>query len=253
VAETINEAILAKQKIGSTGDLINTSRWQKRRADRNYTRFISIPKELYFEFEKNQFFINSLLESNKYIKLYINNINNDYKAIFSNPYCIVFIGGSADIRKWSLSNWKKMIAHILSTYTEDIVIAGGPNDKVLADDLIQAFSGNSRISNLAGKTSLYQLIQLISGAKWMISNETSAPHMAAAVNTPVLVICNGNHYGRFIPYPKEVYDKHYTVFPKEIDTLSEEERIMKFTEGSDLSINSIAPKKVISALENNFI
>ena len=58
VAETINEAILAKQKIGSTGDLINTSRWQKRRADRNYTRFISIPKELYFEFEKNQFFIN---------------------------------------------------------------------------------------------------------------------------------------------------------------------------------------------------
>jgi len=253
VAETISKAVFAKQKIAATSDLMNTSKWQKRMADRQYSQFITIPDQLLFEFDKNRFFINSLLKTSSHINLNINDLIDVKNLNTKQPYCILFIGGTAEFRKWSLNNWIALLEHILSNYKEEIVIAGGPNDKVLADDLIQAFSGNSRISNLAGKTSLYQLIQLISGAKWMISNETSAPHMAAAVNTPVLVISNGNHYGRFIPYPKEVYDKYYTVFPKEIDTLSEEERIMKFTEGSDLSINLIAPKKVISALEKNFL
>lgn len=249
VAETISTAVFAKQKIAAESNLINTSRWQKRMADRHYTHFISIPNELQFEFEKNQFFINSLLEHNYNIDLYINNIKAYSTSIISDPYCILFIGGSAEFRKWSLSNWKKMIAHILSTYTEDIVIAGGPNDEDLANDLIDAFKGNKRIKSLVGKTSLVELLQLISGAQWMISNETSAPHIAVALNTPVLVISNANHYGRFTPYPAPMNKKYQAIFPPIVMKLKDEDKRAKaYSAGSKLDINSIDVSAAKTAL-----
>ena len=36
----------------------------------------------------------------------------------------------------------------------------------------------------------------------MVSNDTSAVHIAVAVNTPVICILGGAYYGRFLPYPE---------------------------------------------------
>jgi ADP-heptose:LPS heptosyltransferase len=37
----------------------------------------------------------------------------------------------------------------------------------------------------------------------VVSNETGAAHLAAAVETPVVCLLGGGHYGRFVPYPEE--------------------------------------------------
>ena len=160
------------------------------------------------------------------------------------------MGGSVDFKKWSIQNWKRIIEYILSTFKEDIIIAGGPGDKDFSDLLMDSIGQNQRLINLCGKTTLYGLLELISAAKWMISNETSAPHMAAAMDIPVLVISNANHYGRFTPYPAEMNKKYQAVFPPVVKNIKDEsDRIKRYSQGSNLLINSIEPAEVIASLK----
>ena len=62
------------------------------------------------------------------------------------------------------------------------------------------------VTSLAGKTSLQQLTTIIAGAQLLVSNETSAVHIAAAVGVPSVCIVGGGHYGRFVPYDEKVGD-----------------------------------------------
>ena len=59
------------------------------------------------------------------------------------------------------------------------------------------------VTNLAGKTSLQELISIIAGAHLLVGNETGAVHIAAAVSTSAICILGGGHFGRFLPYNLE--------------------------------------------------
>jgi ADP-heptose:LPS heptosyltransferase len=56
---------------------------------------------------------------------------------------------------------------------------------------------------MTGKTNLIELAVIIKGARFLVGNETSAIHFAAAVSTPSLCILGGGHYARFMPYEIE--------------------------------------------------
>jgi len=64
------------------------------------------------------------------------------------------------------------------------------------------FGSLSRVENLCGTTSLTELVDIISKAKLLITNDSSALHIAACLNTQTICLLMGRHYGRFAPYPK---------------------------------------------------
>ena len=53
-------------------------------------------------------------------------------------------------------------------------------------------------------TNLAELAELLRSAELLISNETSAVHIAVAVSTPSVCVLGGGHYGRFMPYPSDI-------------------------------------------------
>jgi ADP-heptose:LPS heptosyltransferase len=61
--------------------------------------------------------------------------------------------------------------------------------------------------NLAGETSLTELVEIIRRAAFLVGNESAAIHIAAAVGTPSVCILGGGHYGRFMPYGVETGDR----------------------------------------------
>ncbi|CAN5269238.1 hypothetical protein BH09BAC6_BH09BAC6_01480 [soil metagenome] len=61
---------------------------------------------------------------------------------------------------------------------------------------------------------MIELCELIAGAKLLISGDTVAIHLAAALSVPSICIAKGDLYGRFIPYPRAVFDRIVTVFPR---------------------------------------
>ena len=92
---------------------------------------------------------------------------------------------------------------------------------------------------------------IIAQAKWMLANETSGPHFAAALNVDnIFVISNGNHFGRFTPYPTKVNKNYHVIYPPKIESClnNHEELINKYGAGSKLNINDISTNSVIEKI-----
>lgn len=129
-------------------------------------------------------------------------------------YFIIFPGARVGLRKWNGQNFADLAEKIVALTNWQVVICGGSDDRILAQNILAL--SNVAMINLCGATSLLQLIGIINKAKVLIGNETSGIHIAAAVQTPSVCILGGGHFGRFVPYPDELYSnfKPFPVFEK---------------------------------------
>ena len=73
-----------------------------------------------------------------------------------------------------------------------------------------------------------------------------------AVDTPVISIYNGNQFGRFTPYPKEMADKYFPVYHPEIEKdLDNYKKLSNnYGWGSTLNINEISKERVFEIIDN---
>ena len=68
------------------------------------------------------------------------------------------------------------------------LILGGKGDLVLANEIEQALGAKqSSVMNLAGQTSLRELLAVIKLCRVLLTNDTGPMHIAAALSTPVVV------------------------------------------------------------------
>ncbi len=106
-----------------------------------------------------------------------------------------------------------------------------------------------KLVDLTGKTPLKHLPAVISKARLLVTNDTMAVHIGAALGVPVVVISQMNHYGRFVPYPKEKGIVMECVIP--LDFQKEDKRLLteRFQNGSEVDINLITVDQVIDAVE----
>ena len=220
--------------------------------DRHYTRVFDSP-EMLFEFQWNRYFTERMLGREvKLQKPHIASSPLRLNLSSDKNYVVLFPGANADFRKWAPENFSKAGDHIATNFNYRIIVAGSPSDFPLGESIIQNSTCKAEYVNFCGKTSLRELVDLIAGAELLVSNETSAPHIAVAVSTPIVCISNGNHFGRFNPYPAEVFRHCHTVYPKEISESiphNYKELVEKYGFGSDLDINTIQPDEVIFYIE----
>ena len=71
------------------------------------------------------------------------------------------------------------------------------------------FPIRKKIDNLINKTTIQETVEIIRNSEFVIGNDSSAVHIAAATRTPSICIAPGAHYNRFVPYPEEVADHFY--------------------------------------------
>lgn len=195
-----------------------------------------------FQFYRNKNFIedisgNRITFTKPYFKIAENKISEDY--------IVIFPGAGNESRMWSAEHFADICNKVWEEINIKIIICGSESDKIQAGKIIE--KANCRIiEDKTGKTNLPELVRIISNAKLLISNETGAVHIGAAVNTKTICISNGNHFGRFHPYPKEVSDLITTVYPREIINELEnfETLVRRFYIKSDLDINKIKPEIV---------
>ena len=249
--DTIVKCLYAKEKIGNIGDVSNIKKWQKNSSDNYYTKLIPAENELMFEFYRNkEFFENLLGEKLKIKKPTI--MLKDKKIDFDLPqkYAILFIGASASYRKWNIEKFAHVAKYLKEIYDYEIILCGGSADLEDAKQFANYYKKN--FIDLVGKTSLLDLLYVINHANLMIANETSAPHVAVALEmTNVFVIYNGNHYGRFTPYPKEVSENYHVIYHPEIEKDLNDYKTLSnsYGFGSDLIINEISEEMVKNKID----
>ena len=250
--DSIVKASNAKLTIGSEGSQEKHAGWKRKLlTDKFYTQLIPAAKNNLFEFFRNKNFFEAILDEKIDLKKPgIPKLNKENFYSFDKPYVVIFPGAADSSRRWDPANFSETIMLIMKQYNFEIVVAGGKNETEIANNVIAGLDP-SGIINLSGETSLLQLIGLIQKAEALISNETGAVHIAAAVDTPFVCISNGNHFGRFNPYPDKIFDRGYYVYPPEImrQINNYNYLIELYRFGSDLDINSINAAVVKSVVE----
>jgi len=248
IGDLLVKASDSKIRIGFTGDYNNITAREKRRTDKWYTKLINIDPDINFEFYKNRSFFSQILNTD----LTITKPSIDTEGIpvlhtlgLPNDLIIFFPGSLVKAKQWPAQNFKELGNHLIEKYNLNIVICGSKSDDEAAE-IIK--SGNNKIISLTGKTSLLELIYIISKAKLVISNDTSGAHIAAALDTPLIVLSRYNHYLRFIPYPKEISEKIICLFSNIFKDLSEKQLVEKFKNGSNEDISLISVEQVEKAI-----
>lgn len=167
-------------------------------------------------------------------------------------FCVLFIGASAAFRKYSPLGFAQVGAFVAQKYGLRIILASGKEDAA-GGKIIEHELAKSRITalNLVAQTTLSELGFVIAHAALLVSNETSAAHFGAILKTPTIVLSNGNHFGRFLPYPAALSPHYRAVLHPTIEAhpARYEELSNAFAYKSSLDINEIAPSRVIAEIE----
>ena len=207
VGDNIVRLVGAKEKIGYDGDVFNLSEKEKAVGNAAYTKLIPAESGEVFEFYRNKHFFEYLLGTTLAIeKPSMACPQSDVGMPLPAKYAVLFIGASSPYRQWPMPFFGEIAVHLVDMHDLDIVFCGGPEDRA-AGKAVTAFIPErcrGRVLDLTARTTLTQLCSVICHASLLVSNETSAPHFAVATDTPVAVIYNGKHYGRFTPYPAEM-------------------------------------------------
>lgn len=121
-------------------------------------------------------------------------------------FCIISPSAGKAANRWSAQRYGELAAELP---LPSVVIAS-PADTAIAET-VTSFSSNKAI-NLAGKTSLMELVALIAQAEFFICNDTGPMHIAAALNIPVFAI-----FGPANPIRTGPYGSHHTIIQEELD------------------------------------
>lgn len=107
-------------------------------------------------------------------------------SIDQNDYCVVLNpGGNWDLKRWPIENYKKLLTMILDEENVKVLLTGSSKDQELNQNIA---SHSERVFNVAGKTSIKQLIALLQRADVMISGDSGPSHIANSVGTPVIAL-----------------------------------------------------------------
>lgn len=113
--------------------------------------------------------------------------------------------GLVPCSRWPTKNWPHFPALAKSLYRDtgaSIYLLGGPDD-IEACNKIQEQSAGVPMTNLCGKTSLPELLDLLAAMDLVITVDSGPMHMAAAVNTPLLAIFGATDPVRTGPYSQQ--------------------------------------------------
>jgi len=114
------------------------------------------------------------------------------------PFAALEPGAAHATKRWPIAHWRGL-SDRLRQLGLGIVVVGGPQDRVLADEL----GGSADIANAAGEFSLQETGACLARATVAVTGDTGVMHMATGVGTRVVALFGPTvePFG-FYPYTK---------------------------------------------------
>jgi lipopolysaccharide heptosyltransferase II len=102
------------------------------------------------------------------------------------PYLVLHTGVSEAKREYPAENWSALIKAMAAHPSHNIILTGSLSEKQRVASLMSA--GYTNVFNLSGMFTIRELGALIARASVVVSVNTAIVHIAAAVETPVVVL-----------------------------------------------------------------
>ncbi len=194
----------APERIGYAGDTNNILVTQKTKTDRWYNKLIVNEPACTMELSINAHFVRELgchdFLSN--VPALPKTTTRSIEFPIDKPYVVIAPGASWQPKMWPIEHFVDLIKKLNLQFDLHFVLCGGQDDRALCGRLTQNLDFIN-VTNMAGQTSLLDLIEIVRGASLVVTNDSSPVHIAAATDTPSVCILGGGHYGRFLPYQIE--------------------------------------------------
>ncbi|MBN2212557.1 MAG: lipopolysaccharide heptosyltransferase I [Sedimentisphaerales bacterium] len=166
-------------------------------------------------------------------------------------YYVILPGGTHEAKRWPVANWVELVTSLKKIHNIRLVIlAGGGEEKAIAEAITQGKVGqrptlhaDAGVINLAGQTTLRQLVALLKEARWVVGNDSGPLHIAAALGTPVVGL-----YGPTNPRLVGPFGQMDGV----VQAGSDIPRRRRYSPHPDHAMKNIAPKLVIDAINRKY-
>jgi ADP-heptose:LPS heptosyltransferase len=208
VGDLVVRATQAEQRIAHTGDSNNITSERKLLTDAWYTQLIPVAVLPEVEFTVNAELIRHLGNTKFKSSIPILPVLQELPARLKieAPYCVIVPAASWAAKIWPVENFAMVAKQIREQYGLKIVLCGTVSEQKICQQLVAICGG--AVADFSGHTTLTELVELIRGAALVITNDSSAVHIAAATDTQAVCVLGGGHYGRFLPYHLELSSPH---------------------------------------------
>ncbi len=115
---------------------------------------------------------------------------------------IVNINSEASSRRLPPEKAISLINTLRAQIKNEIVLTGSPAEKEFVDNVYNKLADKKGITNLAGKTNLHDLANVISQAKLLLSTDSGIAHLGNAFGLHTIVLFGAGNENKTAPYNK---------------------------------------------------
>jgi lipopolysaccharide heptosyltransferase II len=109
-------------------------------------------------------------------------------AILGGAPIAVAVGATKPANRWAPGRFGAVAAQLASGGLGPVCLIGAASDAAAASVALSAASGVKRVHDLTGRTTLRQMVALLSRSRLLIGCDTGPMHVAAALGTPVVAL-----------------------------------------------------------------
>jgi len=117
-------------------------------------------------------------------------------------YVVLNIGATKPANRWTIEGFAELAGLIRQECGMSSVLTGGPEDVPMAARIVER-AGDS-VFNLAGRTSLLELVDVIAAAAAVVTCDTGPMHLAVALGRQVVALFGPSDHRRTGPYRGKV-------------------------------------------------
>lgn len=119
-------------------------------------------------------------------------------------HIVVNINSEASSRRLTVEKAIELL-HLLRNATDrEIVLIGAVKEKEFVDTVLSGLKSATGIENIAGKTSLCQLAEVLATAKLVLTTDSGPAHLSNALGTHTIVLFGAGKETNTAPYNKEL-------------------------------------------------
>lgn len=204
VGDLALRATFALTRIGYDGDSSNLLQSAKNKTDSWYSQLIPADRSISMELNINAHFVRKLGHH-----AFVSRVPRIQKTRelpeklrLSSKYLVVAPGASWQKKMWPVGNFASVIDQLVKETNLEVLVCGGAGDSLICAELV-ALVETDKIHNLAGRTTISELVEIIRSSELVLTNDSAPVHIAAATGIPSVCILGGGHFNRFLPYNPE--------------------------------------------------
>lgn len=183
----------------------------KRKIKKIYNKIIELDKKDVSLLEYYNIFFNKLAGKENKIPLGFQKLRTtSTKLDLPKDYFIIFPSASIGLKRWPIDRFAELAKKVYRKTNMTLVLVGTQTDLAAINELMEQLDSSFPYVNLALKTSLNDYIDIIKKANLVITNDTSAYHIAVIEEVKCALIAGAYTYDKYALYDfpnKEKYRK----------------------------------------------